>query len=483
MSNWNQANPRFRRPRHLGREQSGSLTVGLKAFFGRFGRGDKFKGAVFILIVLIIAGAVWALKPHFAGFVAPETPSVPEVKAPPSPSIQGPMLPALPALPEGSWSLYADQKAKEDVTFVVVEIGGTVSQSLESVGLSRNYSQKLINLLEQEKLLPVIQPGASFKAVWRDPARAETDLLRIEFAAAEGQRPLIFRPGGEEGFFRYTLAARPLTIHQATQAEVEDTFWSAGERAGLEPRVIMNLTDLLASQIDFVSDIRSGDSFQLLFRGQYQEGLLVAAPDILMIRMTNGDEKYEFYRHENAQGLVGFYDTAFRSIHKTFFKSPLQFTRISSGFTQNRFHPILKIVRPHLGVDYAAPAGTPVSTVADGQVEFAGRRGGYGLLVVIRHGQTYQTMYGHLSRIAKGIQTGAEVKQGDLIGYVGSTGLATGPHLDFRLRRNNAFVDPIPEMAKQEGQALPAEERAGFSEEVTAAQSRLKELLSWDSSL
>jgi murein DD-endopeptidase MepM/ murein hydrolase activator NlpD len=392
-------------------------------------------------------------------------------------------LPPLPSLPEGSWSLWADQQARRIVSEAAVAPGGTVSQSLETLGLARATIQLLLSFLENHKLVAVVKPGAIFRAYWRDPRREENDLTHVEFLASPSHKPLIFRPGGEEGFFQYDLAAKPLTIHQASQGVVEDTFWGAGEKAGLEPRVIMSLTDLLASQIDFVSDIRAGDSFQLLFRGQYQEGQLIAPPEIEMIRMTNGDEKYEFYRHEKNNELSGFYDASFRSIRKTFFKSPLQFTRISSGFTQKRLHPILKIVRPHLGVDYAAPAGTPVSTVADGRVEFAGRRGGYGLLVVIQHANGYETMYGHLSRIAKGVQKGAQVRQGDLIGHVGSTGLATGPHLDFRLRKANNFIDPLPEMAKQEGEPLPAEERAAFSEEVTSDQIRLRELLSWDSSL
>jgi murein DD-endopeptidase MepM/ murein hydrolase activator NlpD len=377
----------------------------------------------------------------------------------------------------------ASHEARRLTSEAVVAPGGTVSQSLEALGLTKALAQSLIGYLEKEKLLPVVRPGAAFKAYWRDRRQEDEDLSHVEFVEAPGQRPMVFRPGGPGGFFRYDLSAKPLVIHQATQGVVEDTFWEAGEKAGLEPRVIINLTELLASQIDFVSDVRSGDGFQLLFRGRYQEGRLVAPPEIEMIRMTSGGVKREFYRHEKGLELAGFYDANFRSIKKEFFLSPLQFSRITSGFSTARRHPILKIVRPHLGVDYAAPAGAPVSAVADGVVVSAGRRGGFGLLVVLKHGKTYETMYGHLSRIAKGVVQGAEVKQGDLIGYVGSTGLATGPHLDFRLRKNENFVDPALEMDRLEGQPLPAEERAAFSAEVTRDQARLVELLSWDRAL
>ncbi|MDR1395181.1 MAG: M23 family metallopeptidase [Deltaproteobacteria bacterium] len=482
MSSWNQANPRYRRPQKPGahlRSFLASLLAG----------GDRLSGRsrlfVLIFLILLILGLIlWQLRPVFRDYLeAPEAGLTPPPGAPAPPPAMGPQFPSLPPLPEGSWSLWADYKGREIISETAVPPGGTVSQSLENLGLSRGQSQNLIRLLDLSQLLGVIQPGAVFKAFWRDPRQEENDLLRVEFAAEPGRRPLVFQTGGEDGFFLYDLASKPRVIRLATQAQVEDTFWGAGEKAGLEPKVILQLTDLLAAQIDFVSDIRSGDSFQLLFRGLYQEGRLTGTPEIEMIRMTNGEDKYEFYRHENRLGGAGWYDVAFRSIYRTFFKSPLQFTRISSGFTQRRLHPILKTVRPHLGVDYAAPSGTPVSAVAGGTVEFAGRQGGYGLLVILRHGETYQTMYGHLSRIAPGIRKNAEVEQGSLLGYVGATGLATGPHLDFRLKKNNEFVDPLPEMARQEGRPLPSEERAAFSEEVTAAQTRLKELLSWDNSL
>ncbi|MDR2422150.1 MAG: M23 family metallopeptidase [Deltaproteobacteria bacterium] len=483
MSNWNQANPRFRRDRPGGRGAAAAFFAKAWAFLNASWAGErKIKCLLFVLGVVVGTFLLWRLWPHFGAFKS-QAPVPPAAAPAPALTFQGPQLPPLSALPEGSWALLAAQSANRLATEAMVAEGGTVSQSLELLGLSRAVSHALLSYLEKEKALSVVRPGATFRAYWRDPKKEDSDLSHIEFVGPAGQRPLVFRPTAAGGFFRYDLAARPLTIHQATQGTVEDTFWGAGIKAGLDPRVIMSLTDLLASQIDFVSDVRAGDGFQLLFRGQYQEGRLIAPPEIEMIRMTNDGEKFEFYRHEKNGQLVGFYDANFRSIRKTFFKSPLQYARVSSGFSQARAHPILKVVRPHLGVDYAAPAGTPVSAVADGTVKSAGRRGGYGLLVVLKHGEAYETMYGHLSQIAKGLVEGAAVKQGDLIGYVGSTGLATGPHLDFRLRKNASFVDPIPEMAKQEGQPLPTDERAAFSDEVTRDQARLMELLSWELAL
>ena len=288
---------------------------------------------------------------------------------------------------------------------------------------------------------------------------------------------MIFLPGGPDGFYLVELGSPPRPIHQAAQGTVSATFWEAADKAGLEPVLIMRIVDLLASQIDFVSDIRTGDSFQIMFLGEYQDGHLASKPIIEMIRFTNKDQRYEFYRHVSKEGEYGYYDAQFRSVKKTFFKSPLQYSRISSGFTKARLHPILKIVRPHLGVDYAAPTGTPVSAVADGVVDYAGFRGGYGRLVVLAHEGDIITMYGHLSAIAKGITKGTKVSQGDLIGNVGASGLATGPHLDFRIRRKGQFVDPETVLSEQQGQPMPQDDRMEFSQKVARDQELLTQLL------
>jgi murein DD-endopeptidase MepM/ murein hydrolase activator NlpD len=169
---------------------------------------------------------------------------------------------------------------------------------------------------------------------------------------------------------------------------------------------------------------------------------------------------YRAYRFGTG-GRSGYFDDEGKSLRKAFLKAPLSYRRISSGFTKRRMHPILKIARPHFGVDYAAPAGTPVSTVADGAVIFAGYKGPNGNLVIVRHPNGYTTSYGHLSRIAKGIRRGAEVRQGDVIGKVGSTGRSTGPHLDFRIRRHGTFLDPLT-VNLPRGGAVPPNRMAAF---------------------
>jgi murein DD-endopeptidase MepM/ murein hydrolase activator NlpD len=429
-----------------------------------------------IILVVIFVVSVWG---GLTGIKPPEreAPGPEPVAAVPGLTSTKPLIVMEPDLPLGT--LDQDSIWRDSLVIDVYEVpsGGTLSQALEKLSLSQVQRRSLYQLFENKGLFGQINPGERFSAWWANSGRQPEDLERLEYLAVGATRPLIFLPGGPDGFYVVDLGSPPKMIHQATQGDVISTFWEAGEKAGLEPAVILRLVDLLASQIDFVSDIRSGDSFQLLFLGEYQDGRLISKPIIEMIRFTNKDERYEFYRHLGKNGDEGYFDAQFRSIKKNFFKSPLQYSRISSSFTKARFHPILKIVRPHLGVDYAAPTGTPVSAVADGVVDYAGFRGGYGRLVVLKHDGDITTMYGHLSVIAKGVTRGAKVSQGDVIGNVGSSGLATGPHLDFRLRRKGEFVDPEKVLAEQQGQPMPQEERMDFADKVTKDQDMLKQLL------
>jgi murein DD-endopeptidase MepM/ murein hydrolase activator NlpD len=204
----------------------------------------------------------------------------------------------------------------------------------------------------------------------------------------------------------------------------------------------LQLSDIFAWDIDFTTDLRNDDIFKIIVEGLYLNGEFKKYGEILSAEFTNNGEIYHAYRFEY-DGKFDYYDDSGKSLRRAFLKAPLSFRRISSGFSQKRFHPVLKIYRPHLGLDYAASAGTPVSAIGDGSVVFAGYKGQNGNIVSIRHFNGYRTYYGHLSKIAKGISKGIKVKQGQIIGYVGATGLATGPHLDYRIKVNNRFMNPL----------------------------------------
>lgn len=204
----------------------------------------------------------------------------------------------------------------------------------------------------------------------------------------------------------------------------------------------LEVSDIFSWDIDFTTDIREGDTFRIIAEGMYLNGQFKKYGDILSVEFVNNGETYRVYRFENGKE-TDYYDSFGRSVRRAFLKAPLNFKRISSYFSKNRFHPILKRHRPHRGVDYAAPRGTPVSATGKGAVVFAGRRGAYGKLVILKHKNGYRTYYGHLSRIAKGVRRGVRVDQGQLVGYVGKTGLATGPHLHYEMRVKGRYVNPL----------------------------------------
>jgi murein DD-endopeptidase MepM/ murein hydrolase activator NlpD len=203
------------------------------------------------------------------------------------------------------------------------------------------------------------------------------------------------------------------------------------------------LSEIFAWQIDFSTDLRKGDYFRAIveeYRGRDEK---IKINTILAAEFYNNGKLYQAFRYADPDGRVDYYDGTGTSVRRKFLKSPLKYKRISSRFSRRRLHPILKIYRPHLGVDYAAPSGTPVVSVGDGEVVLAGWKGGFGNCVKVRHNGIYQTLYGHLRGFARGIRRGKRVKQGQVIGYVGSTGLSTGPHLDFRLTVRGKYVNPL----------------------------------------
>ncbi|MDX9715384.1 MAG: peptidoglycan DD-metalloendopeptidase family protein [Dissulfurispiraceae bacterium] len=223
----------------------------------------------------------------------------------------------------------------------------------------------------------------------------------------------------------------------------------------------LQLSDIFAWDIDFTSDLRKGDTYKIVVEALYLDGEFKKYGDILSAEFINDNRSYYAFGFFS-NGKINYYDAEGRSLKKAFLKAPLSFRRISSNFSKGRLHPILKIYRPHHGLDYAAAAGTPVSSVADGKIIFKGYKGQYGNLVIVKHKNGWHTYYGHLSKFAKGIKAGNSLDQGDLIGYVGSTGLATGPHLHYEIRINNKPVNPLT-LKLPDGSPVPSALMADFS--------------------
>jgi murein DD-endopeptidase MepM/ murein hydrolase activator NlpD len=213
-------------------------------------------------------------------------------------------------------------------------------------------------------------------------------------------------------------------------------------KAGVGDALVAKVTDIFAWDINFFIDPRVGDRIEVLFEKKFCEGRFTGYGDILAARYTANGCVYSAIGMRDSSGMILYYDKDGKSIEKQFLKAPLRFSRISSGYSFYRKHPILGITRPHLGVDYAAPPGTPVYAAADGTIIFCGNEGDFGKLVRISHGAAVETWYGHLACIAKGVYRGRKVQQGEYIGSVGSSGLSTGPHLDYRMKSSGRFINP-----------------------------------------
>jgi len=238
------------------------------------------------------------------------------------------------------------------------------------------------------------------------------------------------------------------------------SLFGAVEAAGEEDQLALDLADVYAWDVDFNTEIQRGDSFRVVLEKLSLDGAFARYGRILAAELVRGDRVLRAFRHEGATGS-GYYDAEGRPLRKAFLRSPLRFTRISSRFSASRLHPVLQVRRAHLGVDYAAPAGTPVSAAADGLVTAAGWMGGYGRTVRLRHANGYETLYGHLSRVD--VRPGQRVAQGTRIGAVGSTGLSTGPHLDYRMSRDGRFVDPL-RLDAPPAEPIAATERSAFAD-------------------
>ncbi len=224
---------------------------------------------------------------------------------------------------------------------------------------------------------------------------------------------------------------------------IESSLFDAGQQAGLADAQILKLVEIFGWDIDFALDLRKGDAFAAIYEEQYWHGAKVADGGVVAAEFVNQGRVYRAVRHLARDGEVSYYSPEGLSLRRAFLRTPVKFSRISSRFSTARLHPVLGSWRAHRGVDYAAAPGTPVLATADGRVNLAGSHGGYGNAVVIRHGGAYSTLYAHLSRFERGIRAGSAVKQGQVVGYVGRTGLATGPHLHYEFQVGGVHVDPL----------------------------------------
>ena len=313
--------------------------------------------------------------------------------------------------------------------------GESLGGMLAELGLEARDRQLVSAALAEHVELRRLRPGLKASAVVGAdlrPARVNVSVPgqgRLHLAAATA--------GGWDAHWEPAVERREL---RRVAAEVQTSLAGALGAAGAPVAVAYRVADVLRWDVDFGRDLRAGDRLQVLFEELRVDDLEPRVGEVLAVALMNRGRLVEAYRY----GDGGFYDADGRPLRKMFLRSPLAFsTRITSGFTHRRFHPVLKSWRPHWGVDYGAPTGTPVRATSDGVVLSAGWDGGGGKTVKVRHPGGYMTAYLHLSGFAKGLGRGDRVKQGEVIGYVGSTGLSTAPHLDYRVQLNGRWIDPL----------------------------------------
>jgi murein DD-endopeptidase MepM/ murein hydrolase activator NlpD len=312
----------------------------------------------------------------------------------------------------------------------------------------------------------LLRPGAWVSA----EVSADGGLLSLSFLGARDRLVRIERGAGE-ALVASESAAALATWQETKSAEIRSSLFAATDAAGIPDAVAMQLADIFGGDIDFHRDLRKGDRFSVIYEVHGFDGRVLRAGRVLAAEFVNQGRSYRALWYA-AQGAGGYYAPDGANLRKAFLRSPLEFSRVSSGFGP-RLHPFLRTWRAHQGVDYAAPSGTRVRATGDGTVQFAGRSGGYGNVVVLRHGGGQETLYAHLSGFARGVRKGARIAQGEAIGFVGQTGWATGPHLHYEFRVAGVARNPL-RMALPAAQPVPAQEMAAFRAQAAPLVSRLE---------
>jgi len=320
---------------------------------------------------------------------------------------------------------------------VILQPGDATATALGKLGFP---FAEVIEMSKAAKKVHSLKKVRAGQAFWREDEDSQTHVFynidatqRLHLSSAEG-----------EGW-KAELQPREMNRRQVrASGKITDSLFASALSAGMDERTTMNLIDIFSWDIDFARDLRIGDSFSVLFEEGFDDQGRMRSSKILVAEFVNQGESYKAIRYELANGNVEYFTPEGRSMRKTYLKSPVKFSRISSRFSSSRKHPVLGYTRAHRGVDYAASSGTPIRAIGDGRVVYSRWKGGYGRFVEIRHNNSaHSSAYAHLRKYGRGIKQGRRVKQGQIIGYVGMSGLATGPHLHFEFRVRGRAVNPL----------------------------------------
>ncbi|MBD2860031.1 peptidoglycan DD-metalloendopeptidase family protein [Spongiibacter sp. KMU-158] len=350
---------------------------------------------------------------------------------------------------------------------VIVQSGDSLSSIFARAKLTPQDLHEVLSTAPKSVALNKVRPGQKVGFQISDSGKLHALSLELDKINS-----LVFERG-VTGFETTEVSKTPDIRSRVASATITSSLYKAAEDAGVEDNIIMEMAGIFGGVIDFVYDVRKNDHFIVIYEEQYLQGEYIGSGQILAAQYFNQGRSYEAYRFINDEGFVDYFSETGESMRKAFLRAPLDFTRISSGFNPNRLHPVFKTVRPHNGIDYAAPRGTPVYAAGDGRVVESGYSKGNGNYIFVKHGESYVTKYLHLHKRA--VSTGERVRQREVIGWVGSTGYATGPHLHYEflvngVHRNPAtIVNKLPPPTRVSKTEMPA-----FQQQIGSLQLQLK---------
>jgi murein DD-endopeptidase MepM/ murein hydrolase activator NlpD len=361
---------------------------------------------------------------------APAIPSAaPEIAASPG----GEIVPEEPRVFAEVPLVLAPEPEYETLT-LTIRRGDTLDKLFRTNQLDLGHLAQIARLDEAGEQFRRIKPGDVFEITHDDGKLVRMYSALNLTSALEVER--------EESGFRASIVERPIEIRKRmAHGVIESSLFESGVEAGLSDKLIMNLAGIFAWDVDFVLDIRGGDNYYLQWEEIWQDGEYVTDGEIIVAEFNNDGRQHQAIRFVDKTGRSDYFTPDGNSVRKAFLRAPVDF-RVSSSFNPNRLHPVLKTRRPHRGVDYAAPPGTPIKAAGDGKVIFRGVKSGYGNVVILQHGGNITTLYAHMSRFASKVRNGTRVRQGQTIGYVGATGMVTGPHLHYEYRLNGVHRNP-----------------------------------------
>jgi len=351
--------------------------------------------------------------------------------------------------------------------FVAVTIGrnDTLDQIFRGLQLKLSDLAELRSLPDVRKSLDMIRPGDVIQLTHLD---GEIKSLTRQIS----ETAMLSVTRADDGFSANILE-NPLESGEHTlRGTVDSSLYVAVNAAGGTDRLAVELADVFKYDIDFVNQVQPGDAFTVAYEQEFQDGRFVRDGDILAAEFVNAGKPYRAVRYVGPNGKADYYTPDGRPVRKAFLRYPVDYARISSGFSKARRHPVLNRVRAHKGIDFAAPTGTPIKAAGNGRIIERGRKGGYGNAIVLSHGKGITTLYGHMSRFVKGLSVGSYVKQGQVIGYVGMTGLATGPHVHYEYRVNGVHMNPA-RVTVPKADPIPASLMADFKAQTAPLLARL----------